>query len=118
MKDNKTTNLLEGRTKEWDYYDRPSITTSYQIAATCIAVIIVLGIGWGVLEIVKKVSNDRNDFDNTYNKINKDISIDTLYNRQEWYDSSSNELTSIFTSKRVSRALNEQVTSYLNHDIV
>ena len=118
MKDNKTTNLLEGRTKEWSYYDRPSIRTSYQIAASCIAVIIVLGIGWGVLEIVKKVSNDRNDFDNTYNKINKDISIDTLYNRQEWYDSSSNELTSIFTSKRVSRALNEQVTSYLNHDIV
>ncbi len=98
---NKKPNLLEGRTKEWSYYDRPSINTSYQIAATSLAVIIVLGIGMGVLNMIEKVSNDRNDFDNTYNKINKDIPIDTLYNRQEWYDSSYNELTSIFTSKRV-----------------
>ena len=81
MKDNKTPNLLEGRTKEWNYYDRPSIGTSYQIAVSCMAVITVMIIGWGILELVKKVSDDRNDFDNTYNKINKDISIETLYNR-------------------------------------
>ena len=81
MKDNKTPNLLEGRTKEWNYYDRPSISTSYQIAASCMAVITVMIIGWGILELVKKVSDDSNDFDNTYNKINKDISIETLYNR-------------------------------------
>ena len=118
MKDNKTPNLLKGRTKEWNYYDRPSISTSYQIAVSCMAVILVMIIGWGILELVKKVSDDSNDFDNTYNKINKDISIETLYNRQEHLEGSYNELTSIFTSKRVSRALNEPITSYLNHEIV
>ena len=118
MKDNKTPNLLEGRTKEWNYYDRPSIHTSYQIAASCMAVMMVMIIGWGVLKLVEKVSDDRNDFDNTYNKINKDIPIDTLYNRQEHLEGSYNELTSIFTSKRVSRALNEPITTYLKRHIV
>ena len=91
-----------------DYYNRPSLHTSFNIAVICMIGMIVMLIGIGVLEIVKKVSKDRNDFDNTYNKINKDISIETLYDGKEWYDGTYNELTSIFTSKRVSRALNEQ----------
>ena len=109
---NKRPNLLEGRTKEWDYYNRPSLHTSANIAVISFIGLIILIIGIGVLEIVKKVSKDRNDFDNTYNKINKDIPIETLYDGKEWYDGTYNELTSIFTSKRVSRAMNEQVTSY------
>lgn len=115
---NKRPNLLEGRTKEWDYYNRPSKQTSFNIAVICIICAIVMMIGIGVLEIVKKVSDDRNDFDNTYNKINKDISIETLYDSKEWYEGTYNELTSIFTSKRVSRALNEPITSYLKYEIV
>ena len=101
MKDNKTTNLLEGRTKEWDYYNRSSIHSSYQIIIVMVIAFIIVLIGWGVLESIKKVSNNRNDFDNTSNKINKDISIETLYDREEWYDGTYNELTSIFTSRRV-----------------
>ena len=118
MKDNKTPNLLEGRTKEWDYYDRPSKQTSANIATIAIISLICLILGMGILELVKKVSDDRNDFDNTYNKINKDIPIETLYDRQEHLEGTYNELTSIFTSKRVSRAMNEPITSYLNHEIV
>ena len=69
MKDNKTTNLLEGRTKEWDYYNRSSIHSSYQIIIVMVIAFIIVLIGWGVLESIKKVSNNRNDFDNTYNTV-------------------------------------------------
>ena len=45
-KKNKTPNLIEGRTKEWnddnDYYNRSSIGTSYTIAAISLVVIIGL----------------------------------------------------------------------------
>ena len=105
---NKRPNLLKGRTKEWDYYNRPSKQTSFNIAVICMIGVVVLITGMGVLEIVKKVSKDKKDFDNTYNKINKDLPIETLYDREEQLEGSYNELTSIFTSKRVSRALNEQ----------
>jgi len=105
---NKRPNLIEGRTKEWDYYNRPSKQTSFNIAVICMIGVMVLLLGMGVLEIVKKVSKDKKDFDNTYNKINKDLPIETLYDREEQLEGSYNELTSIFTSKRVSRALNEQ----------
>ena len=105
---NKRPNLIEGRTKEWDYYNRPSKQTSFNIAVICMIGVIVMLLGMGVLEIVKKVSKDKKDFDNTYNKINKDLPIETLYDREEQLEGSYNELTSIFTSKRVSRALNEQ----------
>lgn len=46
VKKNKTPNLIEGRTKEWnddnDYYNRSSIGTSYTIAAISLVVIIGL----------------------------------------------------------------------------
>ena len=103
----KRPNLIEGRTKEWDYYNRPSKQTSFNIAVICMIGVICLITGMGVLEIVKKVSKDKKDFDNTYNKINKDLPIETLYDREEQLEGSYNELTSIFTSKRISRALNE-----------
>lgn len=45
-KKKKKVNLLEGRTKEWnddnDYYNRPSIGTSYTIASISLVVIIGL----------------------------------------------------------------------------
>ena len=104
--------------KPHPYYDRPSKQTSFNIAVICMICVIVMLIGISILEIVKKVSDDRNDFDNTYNKINKDIPIETLYDSKEWYEGTSNELTSIFTSKRVLRASNEQLTSYLKYEIV
>ena len=104
--------------KPHPYYDRPSKQTSFNIAVICVVCIIVMLIGISILEIVEKVSKDRNDFDNTYNKINKDLPIDTLYNRQEHLEGITYELTSIFTSKRILRALNEQRASNKNNEIV
>jgi len=52
MKDNKRPNLLEGRTKEWDYYDRPSIHTSYQIAAIAIICLVIMVLGLIVSEVM------------------------------------------------------------------
>ena len=104
--------------KPHPYYDRPSKQTSFNIAVICVVCIIVMLIGISILEIVKKVSDDRNDFDNTSIKINKDIPIDTLYNRQEQVEGRYDDLTSIFTSKRILRALNEQRASNKNNEIV
>jgi hypothetical protein len=48
-KKNKTPNLIEGRTKEYnedrDYYNRKSIDDSYTIAVICMfAIVIILGV--------------------------------------------------------------------------
>ena len=61
MKDNKTPNLLEGRTKEWDYYNRPSLHTSYKMAVIAIIMLILTVMGLMVSEVVK-------DFDYTSHK--------------------------------------------------
>ena len=94
-----------------DYYNRPSKQTSFQIAAISFLCAIVMVLGMMVLKLIEKVSEDKNDFDNTFNKINKDLPIETLNNREQQFNEQSNELTSILTSKRVSRALNEQRAS-------
>tara|TARA_B100001778_G_C18197323_1_gene454001 strand:- start:130 stop:306 length:177 start_codon:yes stop_codon:yes gene_type:complete len=56
VKKNKTPNLIEGRTKEWnddnDYYNRSSIGTSYTIAVISLAIIVVLLIGVGILKLI------------------------------------------------------------------
>lgn len=87
--------------KPHPYYDRPSKQSSENIAIVCILCLIVMIVGMAVLEIVEKVSKDRNDFDNTSIKINKDLPIDTLYNRQKRLEGITYELTYIITSKRV-----------------
>ena len=89
------------------YYNRP-----YKlIIAATIAVLIVMVMGWSILKLVEKVSDDKNDFDYTYINNNKDLPIETLIDREKQFNEHSNELTSILTSKRVLRATNEQVTS-------
>ena len=90
--------------KQHPYYNRPSLHTSYQIAAISLICLVILLLGLMVSEVV-------NDFDNTYNKINKDLPIETLIDREKQFNEQYNELTYILTSKRVLRATNEQVTS-------
>ena len=94
-----------------DYYNRPSKQTSHQIAAISFLCMIIMILGLMVLKMIEKVSEDKNDFDYTFNKINKDLPIETLIDREKQFNEQSNELTSILTSKRVLRAINEQVTS-------
>lgn len=61
------------------YYNRPSITTSYQLA--------IMGlIGLVLLIMIMKVSEVVSDFDNTSNKIKKDIPIETLLEREVQYE--------------------------------
>jgi len=93
------------------YYNRPSLQTSYQIASIGIICLVIMVLGMMVLKLIEKVSENKNDFDNTYNKINKDLPIETLIDREKQFNEQYNELTSILTSKRVLRATNEQVTS-------
>lgn len=52
-KDNKRPDLLKGRTKEWDYYNRPSLKTSYTLAVIGLCGIIVLLIGIGILKLIE-----------------------------------------------------------------
>jgi hypothetical protein len=94
-----------------DYYNRPSKQTSFQIAAISFLCAIVMVLGMMVLKLIEKVSEDKNDFDNTFNKVNKDLPIETLIDREKQFNEQPNELKSILTSKRVLRAPNEQVTS-------
>ena len=68
-----------------DYYNRPSIQSSYKIAVISFFVLIVMLIGIGVLEIIEKVSAKETDFDNTSIKIRKDLPIETLLQKQERY---------------------------------
>tara|TARA_B110000483_G_scaffold125758_1_gene151112 strand:+ start:507 stop:803 length:297 start_codon:yes stop_codon:yes gene_type:complete len=82
MRDKDKIDISKGRTKEWDYYNRPSINSSYQIAVVSIVILILLIIGMGVLKLVDKVSAKENDFDNTYNKIRIDLPIETLIERE------------------------------------
>lgn len=51
-KDNKRPNLIQGRTKEWDYYNRPSLKTSYTLAAIALCCMIVMIIGIGILKLI------------------------------------------------------------------
>jgi len=80
----KRPNLLEGRTKEWDYYDRPSKQTSANIAIVCMLCFIIMLFGLAVLETIKKVSDDRNDFDNTSIKKKLD-SIGEIESKREFH---------------------------------
>ena len=52
-KDNKRPNLIHSRTKEWDYYNRPSLKTSYTLAVIGLCGIIVLLIGAGILKLIE-----------------------------------------------------------------
>ena len=89
MKNKNKIDLLKGRTKEWDYYNRPSINSSFQIAVISIVILIMLIIGMGVLELVEKVSAKENDFGDTYIQykddniggtfIEREIQLDGLY---------------------------------------
>ena len=57
MKDKLRNDLFEQRTKEWDdYYNRPSLRTSYQIAVISLVGILIVAIGAGVLRLIEKVS--------------------------------------------------------------
>lgn len=68
-----------------DYYNRPQIQSSYKIAVISMICVILMLIGIGVLEIIKKVSAKETDFDNTSIKIKKDLPIETLLQKQERY---------------------------------
>ena len=91
--------------------NKPSLPSSFLIIV--VTVFLILMIGWGVLKLVEKVSDDKNDFDYTSILLPHYYLVDTLIKREEQLYEQSNELTSIFTSKRVLRAPNEQVTSTL-----
>ena len=52
-KDIKRPDLLKGRTKEWDYYNRPSLKTSYTLAVIGLCGSIVLLIGVGILKLIE-----------------------------------------------------------------
>lgn len=57
MKDKLKKDLFEQRTKEWDdYYNRPSLRTSYQIAVIAGIGIVIMIVGMGVLRLIEKVS--------------------------------------------------------------
>ena len=102
MKDKDKIDISKGRTKEWDYYNRPSINSSYQIAVISIVVLILLIIGMGVLKMIEKVSTKENDFDYTSILLPYEMYVDTLVKRENQLDSTSvdtkvylNELTCI-----------------------
>lgn len=57
MKDKLKKDLFEQRTKEWDdYYNRPSLKTSYTLAVIGLIGMIILLIGVSVLSLVEKVA--------------------------------------------------------------
>ena len=57
MKDKLKKDLFEQRTKEWDdYYNRPSLKTSYTLAVIGLIGVIILLIGVSVLSLVEKVA--------------------------------------------------------------
>ena len=57
MKDKLKKDLFEQRTKEWDdYYNRPSLKTSYTLAVIGLIGVIILLIGVTVLSLVEKVA--------------------------------------------------------------
>ena len=57
MKDKLKKDLFEQRTKEYDdYYNRPSLKTSYQLAVIGLIGMIILLIGVSVLSLVEKVA--------------------------------------------------------------
>lgn len=86
MKKNNRIDLLKGRTKEWDYYNRPSIQTSYSIAVVSIMILILLMLGIGILEIVEKVSAKENDFDNTSIQLNYNNDREMVIKREYQLD--------------------------------
>ena len=51
-KQNKRIDIFKGRTKEYDYYDRPSLKTSYTLAVIGLCGIIIVLIGVGVLKLI------------------------------------------------------------------
>ena len=57
--------------KDHPYYNRPSLQSSYQIAVISFIALIILVLGIIVSESIV-------DFDNTYNKIELDPSLDTI----------------------------------------
>ena len=52
MNKNKRPDLLKGRTKEYDYYDRPSLKTSYTLAVVGLCGIVIVIIGVGILKLI------------------------------------------------------------------
>ena len=57
MKDKLKKDLFEQRTKEYDdYYNRPSLKTSYTLAVIGLIGMIILLIGVSVLSLVEKVA--------------------------------------------------------------
>ena len=57
MKDKLKKDLFEQRTKEWDdYYNRPSLKTSYTLAVIGLIGMIILLIGAAILSLVEKVA--------------------------------------------------------------
>ena len=57
MKDKLKKDLFEQRTKEYDdYYNRPSLKTSYTLAVIGLIGMIILLIGAAVLSLVEKVA--------------------------------------------------------------
>ena len=95
MKDKKTPNLLKGRTKEWDYYDRPSKQSSANIAIVCMIGLMIMLFGMAVLETIKKVSDDRNDFDNTSIKKKLD-SIGEIESKREFHKDGTNVRANVY----------------------
>jgi len=61
--------------KDHPYYNRPSLQTSYQIAVISFIALVILLLGIIVSENIV-------DFDNTYNKIELDPSLDTINKRE------------------------------------
>jgi len=61
--------------KDHPYYNRPSLQTSYQIAVISFIALVILLLGIIVSENIV-------DFDNTYDKIELDPSLDTINKRE------------------------------------
>ena len=96
--------------KPHPYYDRPSKQTSFNIAVICIICAILMMIGIGILETIKKVSDDRNDFDNTSIKKKVDRKGE-IESKREFHKDGTSLRANVYFYEQTSITSNERATS-------